>query len=201
MTKDIEPGGIGGTGYTLDDLSAYLDSGRSPAIAAIDSNSECQAMLASMERVGSMARALLEQDAREQPQIEENWLGGLLSSISREVRAGRDIPLTAADPRTSLSVTEGAVRELVRAAGDSVDGVFVGSCSLDGDVTVPGAAVRVYLTISVVFSGPVHELAETVRQRVFSELLAHTELTIESIDLTVSDVHITTTSMDDGTPE
>ena len=201
MTKDIEPGGIGGTGYTLDDLSAYLDSGRSPAIAAIDSNSECQAMLASMERVGSMARALLEQDAREHPQIEENWLGGLLTSISREVRAGRDIPLTAPDPRTSLSVTEGAVRELVRAAGDSVDGVFVGSCSLDGDVSLPGAAVRVHITISVVFSGPVHELAETVRQRVFSELLAHTELTIESIDVTVSDVHITTTSVDDGTPE
>jgi len=200
MTTD-EPGGIGGTGYTLDDLSAYLDSGRTPSIAAIDSNPECQAMLASMERVGSFARELLEQDVREHPQLEETWLSGLLTSISREVRAGRDIPLTAPDPRTSLSVTEGAVRELVRAAGDSVDGVLVGSCSLEGDVTVPGTPIRVFLTISVVLSEPVHELAESVRQRVFSELLAHTELAIESIDVTVSDVHIPLASADDGTPE
>lgn len=201
MTTDIEPEGIGGTGYTLDDLSAYLDRGRTPSIAAIDGNPECQAMLASMERVGSYARELLEQDVREHPLVEENWLSGLLTSISREVRAGRDIPLTAPDPRTSLSVTEGAVRELVRAAGDSVDGVLVGSCSLDGDVTEPGSGIRLFLTISVVLTGPVHELAEAVRQRVFTELLSHTELSIESIDVTVTDVHEQITALDDGTPE
>ena len=33
MTGDT---GVGGSGYTIDDLSDYLDRGRSPAIAAID---------------------------------------------------------------------------------------------------------------------------------------------------------------------
>lgn len=199
MTKDDQTEGIGATGYTLDDLSAYLDRGRTPAIAAIDSSPECQAMLDNMERVGSLARDLLAQDVIERPQVEESWLGGLLDTISREVRAGRDIPLTAPDPRAKLTVTEGAVRELIRAAGDSVDGVFVGACSLVGDVTDPEAAIRVSVTISVVLHSPVHELAEAVRQRVYSELLAHTELTIEQIDVTVVDVHVQTQSLDDGT--
>lgn len=190
--------GVGGSGYTLDDLSAYLDRGRTPAIAAIDDNPECQAMLASMERVGDYARDLLALDVTEHPALEEGWLGGLLSSISREVRAGRDIPLATPDPNTTLSVTEGAVRELVRAAGDSVEGVLVGSCALEGDVTTQGGVIRVFLTISVVLTGPVRELAEAVRQRVYTELLAHTELTIESIDVTVSDVHVPTEPTSDG---
>lgn len=195
---DAESAGIGASGYTLDDLSAYLDRGRTPAIAAIDDSPECQAMLASMERVGSLARELLAQDVREHPAVEEGWLGGLLTSISREVRAGRDIPLTSPDPRATLTVTEGAVRELVRAAGDSVDGVLVGSCSLEGDVTMPDAGIRVALTISVILHSPVHELAEAVRQRVYSELLSHTELAIESIDVTVTDVHLPTKPADEG---
>ncbi len=198
MTMDSDAAGIGESGYTLDDLSAYLDRGRTPAIAAIDDSPECQAVLDSMERVGSLARDLLAQDVREHPTLEEGWLGGLLTSISREIRAGRDIPLTAPDPRATLSVTEGAVRELVRAAGDSVDGVFVGSCSLEGDVTTPGSGIRISLTVSVILHSPVHELAEAVRQRVYSELLSHTELAIESIDVTVTDVHLQAGTDDEG---
>ena len=181
--------GIGGSGYTLDDLSAYLDRGRTPAIAAIDTNAECRAVLDSMERVGSLSRDLLASDVQANPTIDEGWLGSLLTSISRELRAGRDIPLSATDPTTSLSITEGAVRELVRSAGDSVDGVLVGSCSLNGDLDGP---VQVALTISVVLARPLPELAEQVRQRVYSELLAHTELDIEAVDVTIGDVHILT---------
>lgn len=195
---DAESESVGTSGYTLDDLSAYLDRGRTPAIAAIDDSPECQAMLASMERVGSLARDLLAQDVREHPTLEEGWLGGLLTSISREIKAGRDIPLTSPDPRATLTVTEGAVRELVRAAGDSVDGVLVGSCSLFGDVTVPGSGIRVALTISVILNSPVQELAEAVRQRVYSELLSHTELAVEGIDVTVTDVHVQTKPVDEG---
>ena len=198
MTMDSDSTGVGASGYTVDDLSAYFDRGRTPAIAAIDNSPECQAMLDSMERLGSLGRELLEQDVREHPTLEEGWLGGLLTSISREIKAGRDIPLSSPDPRATLAVTEGAVRELVRAAGDSVEGVFVGSCSLEGDVTAPGTGIRVALTISVILNSPVQELAESVRQRVYSELLAHTELTVDSIDVTVTDVHVQTKPADEG---
>jgi uncharacterized alkaline shock family protein YloU len=189
MTEMLSGDDVGGSGYSLDDLSDYLDRGRQPAILAIDGNAECQAMLATLERVGALSRDIVVQDARDNPEIEESWLQGLLTSISREVRAGRDIPLSSSEPNTRLTITEGAVHELVRAAGDSVEGVLVGRCTLDGDLSDPTAAVRVSLTISVVLSAPIVGLAAAVRERVYSELLKHTELTIESVDVTVTDAH------------
>lgn len=192
MTTEETPDGVGGTSYTLDDLSDYLDRGRQPAIAEIENSPECQAMLASMERVGELSRQLLAQDVEQTPVLEEGWLGTLLGSISREVKAGRDIPLSSPDPHTRLSITEGAVRELVRAAGDSVDGVLVGSCAIAGDLDPEGDGITVSITISVVLNTPVPALAEAVRQRVYSELLRHTELAVTSIDVTVSDVHVIT---------
>ena len=190
--------GIGGTGYSLDDLSDYLDRGRQPAIPEIDENAECQAMLASLDRVGSLSHQLIARDAATLPPADESWIASLLATIGREVRAGRDIPLASSDPATSLVITEGAVRELIRSAGDSVDGVLVGSCAISGDVAEPGAHVSVAVTISVVLSAPVRELAQAVRERVHSELLAHTELTVDEIDVTVTDVHQLTSPIEES---
>jgi uncharacterized alkaline shock family protein YloU len=193
---DSEPGGIGGSGYSLEDLSDYLDRGRTPPIAAIDANPECDAMLATLERVGSLSRELVVHDAESTPTIDEGWLAGLVATIGRELRAGRDIPLATSDPETTLSITEGAVRELVRAAGDSVDGVLVASSGIDGDLTDAAASVTVHITISVVLAAPVLELAQHVRERVHSELLRHTQLNVTSIDVTVVDVHELTTPIE-----
>ena len=183
---DPSANGIGGSGYTLEQLGEYLDAGRQPAIPAIDDNAECQAVLASLERVGSLSRELVTRDAAESPALDESWFGSLLGAITREVKAGRDIPLASSDPRTHLSITEGAIREVVRAAGDSVDGVLVGRCALHEE----DGAVRVELAISVLLGTPVRPAAEAVRQAVYSELLKHTELAIDAVDVTVLDVHI-----------
>ena len=196
---DTEPStvGIGASGYTLEQLSDYLDRGRFPAIAAIDSDAECQAMLATLERVGSLSRDLVARDVLENPAIDETWLSSLLGTIGRELRAGRDIPLASGEPGTTLMITEGAVRELLRAAGDSVDGVLVGSCDFDGDLTDADASVDVRLTISVVLSVPVLDLAQQVRERVRSELLRHTQLTVGMIDITVADIHQLTSPIEE----
>jgi hypothetical protein len=176
---------VGSSGYTLDELSDYLDRGRQPAIPEIDGDAECQAVLASLERVGSLSRELVVRD--EQP-LDESFLAGLLGSITRELRAGRDIPLASSDPDVEIAITEGAIRELVRAAGDSVPGVLVGSCSLELGEQL-GDELVVRLTISVLLGLPVHSAAEAVRQRVYSELLRHTQLAIGPVDVTVVDVH------------
>ena len=181
---------IGGSGYTLEDLSDYSDRGRTPAIPAIDDNAECQSVLASIERVGALSRDLVAKDAADHPALDESWFGSLFAAISSEAKAGRDIPLSSPDPRTLLSITEGAVRELVRTAGDGVDGALVGRCQLHGDLESPGTGIRVEISISVLLGAPVHEMAALVRQRVYSELLAHTELTVEAVDVTVADVHV-----------
>ena len=189
MTNDDD---IGGSGYSLEQLSDYLDRGRIPAIPEIDENPACQAMLDSLARVATYSRELIDADAAANPDIDETWFGSLLATIGREVRAGRDIPLTASDPLTRLSISEGAVRELVRSAGDSVDGVLVGSCAIDGDVSDPEAEITVAVTISVVLDAPIARLAQLVRERIHTELLKHTELHVAGIDVTVVDVHVLT---------
>ncbi|MET0303145.1 MAG: Asp23/Gls24 family envelope stress response protein [Microbacteriaceae bacterium] len=182
--------GVGGSGYDLEFLSAYHDRGRSPRIAAIDDNPECQAVLASLDRFGTLSRELLARDEAEAEPVDEGWVGSLLANITREVRAGRDIRYPGSDPTTELTITEGAVREAVRAAGDSVPGVLVGSVGLDGDVTVPLGEVRVELKISVVFRQPLDDVTRLVRGAVHSALAANVPLTVTAIDITVDDIHL-----------
>ncbi len=190
---------IGGSGYSLEQLADYLDRGRTPGIPEIDENAECQAMLDSLERLGTLSTELVSKDALDSPGVDETWLATLLATIGREVRAGRDIPYAATNPNTRLTITEGAIRELVRAAGDSVDGVLVGSCSIEGDLEGERAeaTITVSLTISVVLSAPLMALAQSVRERVHSELLKHTELHVSAIDVTVVDVHMLSTAIED----
>jgi uncharacterized alkaline shock family protein YloU len=190
---DSESGGIGGSGYSLDDLADYLDRGKTPPIAAIDANPACEVMLSTLVRLRSLSRELVVQDEELNPTLDEGWISNLVRTIERETRAGRDIPLATSDPLTTLSITEGAIRELVRAAGDSVDGVLVGRCTIDGDLTERAASLSVSITISVVLSEPVLELAKHVRERVHSELLRHTQLNVAAIDVTVVDVREMTT--------
>ena len=177
---------IGGSGYTLEQLGDYLDRGREPGIPEIENNAECRAVLDSLERFGTLSRDLVSRDAAAAPAIDESWFGALFAEITREVKAGRDLPLASNDPRTTLSITEGAIREFVRAAGDSIDGVLVGRCSLDDTE----GGVRVGISISVLLGVPVQAAAEAVRGAVYSELLKHTELQVESVDVTVTDVHV-----------
>ena len=197
MTDAPAGDAIGGSGYTLEQLSDYLDRGRTPAIEAIESNVECQALLASLERYGSLSRDLVSRDAAEHPTVDESWLSSLLTSITREAKAGRDIPLANGDPLTKLAITEGAVRGLVRTAGDSIDGVIVGRCSLtevvEGD---PAAGVTVAVSVSVALGTPVHGAAEAVRQAVYTALLKHTELLVVTVDVTVADLHVVATEGD-----
>lgn len=191
-TPATTPGadGIGGTGYDLAALGEYLDRDCQPPIAAIDDSPECQAALDRLRRVRALSRDLVDDDARSQPPLPVEWVQGLLAGLELDVRAGRDIPFGGDDPATQLSITEGAVREVVRGAGDAVPGVLVGAVTLDGDVTTAGADIAVGLRISVALVEPIPDIADHVRARVTTALLTHTELQVSRIDVTVDDVHI-----------
>lgn len=171
---------IGGSGYTLDDLSAYLDRGRTPAIAAIDRNPECQALLDAMERFGRLSHELVDRDGAEQP-ASPGWLDGLLDTVAQEVRAGRDLPYAE-----GLVVTEGAVRTLVRHAGDEVPGALVGRTRIREDP----AGTRIEIEISVLGDRPLVAVGDHVREAVADALRQHTPLGDAVIDVTVVDVHL-----------
>lgn len=177
---------IGNSGYTLEDLSAYLDRGRTPAIAAIDTDAECQAVLASLERFGSLSRELVGREAEPVPQ---GWFDLVMRDVTRELRAGRDIPLTAPDERVEMVITEGAIRELVREAGDAVPGVLVGRTTIDGDMDQLGAEVSVRVTISVLFGRRLADASRAVRDAVIDALGAHTALWVSGVDVVVDNVH------------
>lgn len=185
---------IGGSGYSLDDLSAYLDRGRQPAIAAIDGNAECQAVLDSLERLGALSRELVDEDAGEHP-APSGWLDRVMTVVAGELKAGKDIPFPPLDERAGVSITEGAVRELIRAAGDAVPGALVGRVRLEGDVASTGtedAPLTVAVTLSVLADRPITRVADDVREAVASALTLRTPVRVERIDITVDDVHFAT---------
>lgn len=174
----------------IDELSDYLDRGRLPYDPAIEESPEHRRTLRALERVRALSGALIDDDAANLPAPTENWFGSILTQVRREARAGRDIPLASTDPDVELTITEGAVRGIVREAGDSVSGVLVGRCRLQGDVADPGADIAVEVTISVFWGVPIADAAQQVRERIHSRLLTQTELRVSTIDVRVEDVYV-----------
>lgn len=177
---------IGGSGYSLEDLSAYLDRGRTPRIPAIERNAECQAILASMDRMGRLSREIVEEQAAEP--LAESWYDDIMREVMREFRAGRDIPLARAADGTELVVTEGALYELIRTVGDGIDGLFVGRVRVDQ--AEPEAPLDVRVTVSVRFGRPMATVVEQMRDGIRSAIEQHGDLRVGRVDVTVGDVHL-----------
>lgn len=197
MTDPLPPGDDRIDGHTLDELSDYLARGRRPADPSIDDSPECRAALAALERLSRTTAEALAAEAENAP-LDEGWVSRILDGIRLDVKAGRRIPVVHPDPAADLGLTEGAVRALIRSVGDSIDGVLVGRCRLDGEIETPGAPVAVHIEISVRFGEPLAEVATRVREAVAAELARHAELAIESVDVTVTDVR--DERRDDGGP-
>lgn len=177
-------------GVSPERLVDYLDAGRQPYDPEIEESPEARAQLAALERLRAMGARLLESDAAASPAPDPSWISGVMDRVRLESRAGRQIPLASIDERSTLHITEGAVRSLIREAGDGVEGAMVISCTIHGDVSVPGALVRVEVVVSGLFGEPLPALAEAVKSAVSSSLSRQTELTLESVDVVVDDVHL-----------
>jgi uncharacterized alkaline shock family protein YloU len=180
-------------GYTVDDLSDYLDAGMIPRDPVIDISPACQIALAALTRLKKLTASLLDDEAaREEPRTEA-WMSSLLQNISLESRAGRQIPFRTADLHTELVITEGAVRGLIRAAGDTVYGIFVGRSALVGDVTVLNEPIMVDVDATIVWRNNIPDAAEQLRHAIEQTLASNTDLTVAGITVTISDVHVTPT--------
>lgn len=177
---------VGGSGYSLEDLSAYLDRGRTPRIPAIERNAECQALLASMERMGRLSREIVEEQAAEP--LAESWYDQIMREVMREFRAGRDIPLALAEDGTEIVVTEGALYELIRTVGDQVDGVLVGRVRIDQ--AEPTSPLDVRVTVSVLFGYPMQRTVDRMRDGIRTAIERHGDLRVGRVDVTVGDVHV-----------
>lgn len=176
-------------GHTLEELSDYLDAGRQPADPSIDGSPGCQLALDALERLQGLGGQLIDADAAESPDVDPSWVDRILSGIALDARAGRRIPFEAPEPSVDLGITEGAVRGLIRSAENAVPGVLVGRCRLDGDVTVPGAPIRIDVEASARFGESIPRMVERLRAEVEQRLRAHTGLNIVAIDVRIRDVY------------
>lgn len=177
-------------GYSLEELSEYLDRGRMPRDPAIEASPGCRLALEALERLTGVTAELRAADTAAEAPADEGWVQEILAGIALDVRAGRRIPVGASIPGVDLGITEGAVRGVIRAAERLFPRVLIGSCRLDGEVTEPGAPVRIRLDVSVPYGAPILDLVAGLRAEIGARLRAHTELTVSGIDITVRDITV-----------
>lgn len=176
-------------GHTMEELGDYLDRGRAPYDASIETSAACRLALTGMTRIRELSRSALDREARADSRRDDLWISGLLETIRAEIVSGRDIPVSHPDPALRLTLTEAAVRGMIRRAGDTMGGLIMGRCTLDGDVTTPGEVIRIEVTASLAFGLPADRTAERLRERIGFALARHTELVVGPIDVTIDDVY------------
>ena len=175
-------------GHSIEELSAYLDAGREPRNNLIENSPGCQLALAGLARLHRLTMEQFEADVEHEPALSDSWVRSIMSRIALEANAGRDIPIAHSDPLAALALSEGAVRGIIRSAGDYVEGVIVGRCHLDGDVTLPGEPIAIRVEISIAWGNNIPTAARQLREVIARQLHKHTELTITTIDIAVYDV-------------
>ncbi len=176
-------------GHTLEELVGYLDDNERPANLSIDQSPGCQIALDAMKRLHTISQSLLADDIAASPPRDDSWISNILASIGMESRAGRDIPLAQPTPQASFIVTEGALRGVIRAAGDNIGNALIGRVRLVGNVIEPGDPIVVMVDLSVFVGISIPDTVEEVRTAIRQELNSHSELKIASIDITVHDIY------------
>jgi len=185
-------------GKTVDELSDYLAAGRQPYDPEIETCPECLNALDALERVGMLSRSLLEREARELPPPPANWFDRIMDVVRSEMRVGRSLPVQHPDPRVQITITEGAVRSLVRSVGDGIDGLYVGRVDIDGDAEEVGAPVQVNITGTIGWDRSVLEASTQLRAAVYDALAQHTDLNVVGVNITIEDVHGFANTEEDG---
>lgn len=177
-------------GYTLEELSDYVEAGRAPRNARIESSPSCRIALEALERLRDVRSEMLRADIEAEAPADEIWIDRILSRIPANSRPGRRIPLEVPGAGGDFGLTEGAVRGLVRGADAVVPGALIGRCRIRGDVDVPLAPVSVEVEVSVCYGYPIGAVVDALRGEIAQRLAAHTQLHIEGIDIDVVDLQV-----------
>lgn len=176
-------------GHTLDELEDYLDAGREPADPSIDDSPACQIALGALQRLRALAGAYLDQPVPADD-AGQGWIANVLAVLPLEARAGRAFPLPVALPDTTGSVTEGALRGLIRDVGDHIPGLLVGRVHI---LPRPGATVAdLEVEIALVYGAVLQEVADALRAALREQLARHAPFEIRRIDVRLTSVVVPT---------
>lgn len=165
------------TSQLWDHLASGRPDGHVPACP------HCQAALT---EIGPLFQAMTEL-AAEPVSPPEDLPARIMTAIRARIHPGARIPLPA-PARMRLDISELAATVILRAAGDTIDGVRTRSCRL-----TPGpdghTAVRLTLTISLRYGMSAPAAARTVRAAVRTAARRQLGLALADIDIDVADIH------------
>jgi uncharacterized alkaline shock family protein YloU len=178
-------------GHTVESLSDYLDRGRQPRDPAIEASPAAQHALAALSRLRTVAPRVIVADADQFAPKNENWISRILDQIGVQAHAGRDIPIPHDVAGAVLSISEGAVRAIIRETGDSAEGLLVERSRLDGDVETFGAPVEVHVVVSTFDGVDTAAVVSAFQKRVVETLREHTDLVVSNVTVRVHDTDLT----------
>lgn len=179
-----------GCGRTIEDLSDYLDTGITEDLEHFRACPQCQAGLAALRRLQNVTQDLVAADLADAASDDGRWLESILANLNLEIKAGRRVPLTPDYPGDLLYQSEGALTGLVRAVGDTVEGVMIGRCRFTGDITVPGEQVTLDVDVSARYGYRLLNLAETLRRELDTALTSHSDLNIAAVNITIAELQL-----------
>lgn len=181
---DLEPEDL--DGHTIDELSDYLDSDRRPADPSIDNSPSCQIALGALQRLRTVTATFLDDDGEVATGTDQDWISTVLAVLPMEVRRGRLFPLPVAEPSMDAHITEGALRGLIRATGDTVPGLLVGAVRID--VLESGAEAALTIEIALVYGTVLAEAEDALRRALRIALAPHAPFAVRRIDVHAVDV-------------
>jgi len=144
----------------------------------------CQAALAEIRPLSVAIRELAAEQVRPPADLSEKIMAAVLARVGAAPRIALPGP---AGNRLLISVP--VVAFILRAAGDTVDGVHARSCRLTRDAHDRSTSANLNLSISLQFGMPALAAARAVRMAVRTAARAQLGITLGRIDIDVVDVH------------
>lgn len=173
-------------GFTLDELGDYLDRGCQPCLEEIESSPEAMHALAQLRRIRDLTVDFVSDG--EDVDDQSPWWQSILSGITAETRAGRHISVHTEVLGAEHFITEGALKALIRDAGDAVPGALLGRIVFDGDVSDPHTELTVAIQVMVRPHTVIPTAVALIRQAAMDSLSRHTTARITAINVTIVDV-------------
>jgi hypothetical protein len=146
----------------------------------------CQAALTGIRPL----LAALNQMAAEPVSPPDDLPGRIMAVIRARIHPAPRIPLPG-PAGMRLDISEPAAAVILRAAGDTVDGVRARSCRLRPAAHDKSTATGLQLTISLRYGMPVLIAARALRGAVHAAARRQLGLTLSHIDIEVTDIHLT----------
>jgi hypothetical protein len=169
-------------GHDIDQLWDHLAKGTPDEHAR--SCEYCQAALNEIRPLRTATSELAAQPVRPPADLS----GRVMAAVRARTSAAPRIALPG-PAGNRLFISERAAAFILRAAGDTVDGVRARSCRLTPDAHDVSASADLKLSISLRFDMPALAAARAVRMAVQTAARAQLGLTLGRIDIDVVDVH------------